>query len=349
MDGRDSPPVALVWRGDAETRRGGGMGRFGAVAAALREAGLAPQPCPYDESLADAVREQLLGCAAALVWINPVQDGRRRHALDALLEEVAAAGVLVSGRPEVIRRLGVKSVLWRTREIGWSGDARFYGAPHELADGLPASLASGPRVLKPNRGNGGQGVWKVSAATPGRVEVQAATGAEGPRVVALETFLGERLAEFEAAGGFVDQAFQPRLSEGMIRCYMSGSCVAGFGWQLVRALAPPELGPAEPRTYSGPDDPRFQTLRRRMEGEWTPALLRLLDLAADDLPAIWDADFLFGPKDADGQDTFVLCEINASCVSPMPDEAPPAIAALVADRLAAGARNPFGASRVEPP
>lgn len=341
MDGRN-PTVALVWRGDAEARRRGGFGRFTLVAAALAAEGLTPEACVYDESCCNEVREQLLSCAAALVWVNPVQEGVRRDGLDRILEEAAAAGVMVSARPDVIRRLGVKSVLWRTREIGWSGGARFYGTPHELVGMFPASVAAGPRVLKPNRGNGGQGVWKVSLAGPGLVEVQAASGDARPAILRLEDFLRDRRAEIDAAGGFVDQAFQRRLADGMIRCYMAGSRVTGFGWQLVRALAPPELGPAQPRTYSGADDPRFQAIRRRMEAEWTPALMRILDLGADDLPAIWDADFLFGPKDAEGQDTFVLCEINASCVSPMPDEAAAAIAAVVADRLARGAGNPFG-------
>ena len=30
------------------------------------------------------------------------------------------------------------------------------------------------------------------------------------------------------------------------------------------------------------------------------------------LPIIWDADFLYGPCDRAGTDTYVLCEINAS-------------------------------------
>ena len=46
--------------------------------------------------------------------------------------------------------------------------------------------------------------------------------------------------------GLVDQPYQARLTDGMIRCYVSGRRVAGFGHQMVRALAPPEAGPATP-------------------------------------------------------------------------------------------------------
>jgi len=38
-------------------------------------------------------------------------------------------------------------------------------------------------------------------------------------------------------------------------------------------------------------------------------------------PVIWDADFMYGAKDAAGEDTHVLCEINISEVYPFPDEA----------------------------
>ena len=332
MDGH-SPKVALVSRGDAQARTRAEFGRLGAVANALNAVGLAPEPCVYDEAFEAEVRTQLLGCDAALVFVNPIQDGVRRERFDALLEDVEAAGVLVSARPDVIRKLGVKAVLWRTRELGWSGDARFYATPQALTAELPASVARGPRVLKQNRGNGGIGVWKVSAGAGGLVEVQEAAGGEGPRSLPLATFLDARLAEFEGAGGYVDQAFQPRLMEGMIRCYMSGDRLAGFGHQMVRALAPPETGPSEPRIYTGPEDPRFQAIRARMEGEWTPALLRILKIERADLPVIWDADFLLGPRTARNDDAFVLCEINASSVYPMPVEAPRAMAATLLARL----------------
>ena len=48
---------------------------------------------------------------------------------------------------------------------------------------------------------------------------------------------------------------------------------------------------------------------------------RLLEVDTASLPALWDADFLFGPKDRAGEDTSVLCEINVSAVFPFPDEA----------------------------
>lgn len=329
--------VAIVWRGDrrARTTATGESSRLRAIFAALAAAGFAPEPAVYDEGFAEDVRAQLLSAAAVLVFVDPLSGGARRYALDALLREVAAAGVLVSAHPDVIAKMGVKAVLHATRHLGWGTDSHFYATPAEFAGTFPERLKAGPRVLKHNRGNGGQDVWKVTALTTGWVEVlPARIDLEPPRVVGWDDFLAERARDFAAAGGLVDQPYQARLLEGMVRCYMSGARVAGFGHQMVTALGPPEAGAAAPRLYSGPDDARFQRLRGVMEQDWTPGLVETLGLSADDLPVIWDADFLLGPRDARGQDSYVLCEINCSSVFPIPDQAPAAMAETLRARLA---------------
>ena len=60
---------------------------------------------------------------------------------------------------------------------------------------------------------------------------------------------------------------------------------------------------------------------------------RILDIDTDSLPMIWDADFLYGLKDAAGNDTFVLCEINVSSVFPFPGEALEPLADAVLRRV----------------
>jgi len=77
----------------------------------------------------------------------------------------------------------------------------------------------------------------------------------------------------------------------------------------------------------------FQALRTKMETEWTPQMMQLLDIDAESLPIIWDADFLYGPRTASGEDTYVLCEINVSSVFPFPDQAPSEIARHALARL----------------
>jgi hypothetical protein len=132
----------------------------------------------------------------------------------------------------------------------------------------------------------------------------------------------------------IDQPFQARLSEGVVRCYMAGHRCAGFGHHKVKALVetPAARAEAGPRRYTSNADPRFQRLRRLMEDEWTPQLISLLNIPRRDLPMIWDADFMLGPS-RDGADSYVLGEINVSSVFPFPDAAPAEIARCVADRL----------------
>jgi hypothetical protein len=65
-------------------------------------------------------------------------------------------------------------------------------------------------------------------------------------------------------------------------------------------------------------------------------MMDVLGLERDSLPIIWDADFLYGPKNAAGEDTYVLCEINVSSVFAIPDHAPAAVARLTLERLSEG-------------
>jgi hypothetical protein len=50
-----------------------------------------------------------------------------------------------------------------------------------------------------------------------------------PVNVALSEFMGRLAGYFENDGCVIDQLFQPRVPEGMIRCYVGGDRVVGFG------------------------------------------------------------------------------------------------------------------------
>jgi hypothetical protein len=329
--------VALVWRGDKEARERlrPDTSRFNAIFKALERRGLRLEAVLYDEEDSSAFSRRLRQMDAALVWVNPIDAGRTRNALDDILRDVASAGLFVSAHPDVVAKMGVKAVLHRTRTLGWGTDTRYYETRAAFEAEFPGLLAHGARVLKRNRGNGGIGVWKVESAGAGRVRVQEARGEADIRVLALEYFLTEQRDVFSPGNGLIDQPYQTRLTEGMIRCYVSGQQVAGFGHQMVRALAP-KGSPSGPRLYSGPTDPRFHQLRLTLERDWIPQMAEFLDIRLEALPVIWDADFLLGPQTAAGDDSYVLCEINASSVFPIPDEAPDAIAATLLERLSSG-------------
>lgn len=328
--------VAILSRGDDVARRDATQqkSRFFDIIEALAAVGVEARPVIYDESFADAVREQLLAVSSALVWVNPIQDGRNRAGLDSLLRDVATQGVWVSAHPDVILKMGTKEVLYRTRSMGWGSDTALYQTAAAMRAELPIRLATGPRVIKRNRGNGGQGVWKVEALpNTSTIRVLDATK-DASEELTLDDFL-RRCAEYFENGSVIDQPYQPRLSEGVVRCYMAGDRCAGFGHHKVKALvdSPAARSEAGPRLYTSSADPRFQRLRRLMEDEWTPQLTSLLDIARGDLPMIWDADFMLGRVQTDGSDSYVLGEINVSSVHPYPVEAPTEIASRVADRL----------------
>jgi uncharacterized protein DUF6815 len=82
------------------------------------------------------------------------------------------------------------------------------------------------------------------------------------------------------------------------------------------------------------DAASFQALRTKME-KWTRQMMTILGIDAASPPIIWDADFLYGPRTASGEDSFVLCEINVRSVFAIPDQAPAAIARLTLQRLEA--------------
>ena len=82
-----------------------------------------------------------------------------------------------------------------------------------------------------------------------------------------------------------------------------------------------------PRRYSGAADIRFTALKQRLESDWVGRLCARLGLECSALPLLWDADFLLGDRAADGDENYVLCEINVSSVSPFPESV---IAPLVA-------------------
>jgi hypothetical protein len=331
--------IAILWRGDEAARRSATpeTSRFKAIFAALTDVGVDAKPVVYEDDVRDAVRVQLATLDGVLVWVNPIHEGRNRANLDALLREVAARGVWVSAHPDVILKMGTKEVLHRTRTMSWGCDTALYRTAQAMRAELPARLAGGPRVIKRNRGNGGEGVWKVEALAGPRnrpmIRVLDATKDAAEDLV-LDEFL-ERCVEYFEDGCLIDQPFQARLSEGVVRCYMAGDRCAGFGHQKVKALvdAPAARAEAGRRLYASNAEPRFQRLRRLMEDEWTPQLTSLLDISQRDLPMIWDADFMLGPPGADGTDSYVLGEINVSSVFPVPDEAPAEIARRVADRL----------------
>jgi uncharacterized protein DUF6815 len=360
--------VAVVFRGDA----GPGQApvpspRLEPVFSALSGLGLAAEPVPYSDTRAELVRDQLLAMDGVLAWVDPVTADGDRSVLDTILREVAEAGVWVGSHPDIIARMGTKEVLYSTRELGWGTDIHLYATPAEFRRHFPARLAAdGIRVLKPSRGNGGAGIWKVmlgncqgGAPVPGpgtMVRVQhARIRDEAFEDISLAELMRRCEPAFAARGGtgtLIDQAFARRIGRGIIRCYLVKDRLSGFARQYPKGLSPSEravsgldpdsgaaagtiMGLPSGKTMYAPGEPAFGRLRERLEREWLPGMQAILGIGTESLPVLWDADFLFGPETAAGEDSYLLCEINASSVIPFPPEAVPELAAATVRAVAA--------------
>lgn len=358
MPSADRPRLAILYPGDREARDRAdpAASRFAPLFAAFAAAGVDAEPAIYRDDFADEVRRQLMRVHGVLVWHNPIEGGRTRARLDALLREVADAGVFVSAHPQTIERMGTKDVLLAVRELPFGSDVHRIGGIAQLREELPRRLAAGARVLKQHRGHSGIGVWRVERCGDDRYALRHAQRGAAEQIVGFDGVAAALAPYFEHGGHLVDQAWQPRLAEGMVRAYLVGDRVVGFGHQAVNALYPAPAGgaapPPGPRLYSGAADPRFQELRRRLEGGapaakgglvadgWVARLCAATGVAREALPLLWDADFMLGERGAGEAERYVLCEVNVSSVAPYPESA---TQPLVAAACAALRRRPRGA------
>ncbi len=331
------PSVALLYPGDRAMRERAdpAESRFAALFAACAEAGIRAEPAVYHDDFGDEVAAQLRRVDGVLVWCNPIEGGRRRDRLDALLREVAEAGVFVSAHPDTIARMGTKDVLVATRELPFGSDVQRIDSLQQPRAELPGRLRAGARVLKQHRGHSGIGVWRVERADAAgdRVRLRHAQRGSVEELVAFDAMVRTMAPYFDAdAGGhMVDQAWQPRLVDGMVRAYLVGDRVAGFGHQVVNALHPALA--TSPRLYHGADDLRFRDLKARLESGWIERLCACTGVARHDLPLLWDMDFMHGESTGDDTPRHVLCEINVSSVSPFPPSAVQPLVQAVRERL----------------
>jgi hypothetical protein len=294
------------------------------------------EPAVYHDDFAHEVEAQLQRVDLVQVWCNPIQDGYRRDRLDALLRRVAQSGVTVSAHPDAILKLGTKDVLLETRDLPFGSDVHRVDSLAQLGADLPARLTAGPRILKQHRGHSGIGVWRVELLSdlhPLMLRVRHAQRGSVEEAMDLRALLARMSEYFEPTNGghMIDQAWQPRLPEGMVRAYLVEDKVTGFGHQAINALFPTVAGEEAPqpgpRLYHGPDLPQFQGLKKLLESQWIELLRERVGLSRDQLPLLWDCDFMLGEQAGDGSERFVLCEINVSSVSPFP---PSTIEPLVA-------------------
>jgi hypothetical protein len=296
----------------------------------------------YSDEQAAALSETLAAFDAILVWINPIEQGNDRKKLDELLVEIASKGCFVSTHPEVILKMGTKDILFKTRNMDWSSDVKMYTSFEQFQEVFPASLrASQVRVLKQYRGNGGNGVFKITLQADEKLSLTHAIAGNEAKVLAMDELVEEFKPFFLNGGLLIDQEWNKNINNGMVRCYVSGTRVAGFGYQEINALyeiddkGVASFIPPGKRYYFTENCGLFSDLKKIMEGRWIPELQTLLDIPDNKMPVIWDADFFINSISSSSPiGKYTLCEINVSCVSPFPPSAISYMVADVANRIA---------------
>lgn len=218
----DETPIAhigLLWRGNpAEPTAAPAKTRLRRIFEELSSRGVRAEPVVYAEQVAGAVRKRLLSMDGVLVWVDPIVSGRERSALDEMLREISGQGVFVSAHPDAIQKMGTKVVLYRTREMPWGTDTDLYRNVDDLREQLSKRLrSSGLRVLKQDRGSGGNGVWKIemvrdwSPVEQALVRVQHAQRGAAVEELCLGDFIDRCAQYFQAFAGsgcIVDQPYR---------------------------------------------------------------------------------------------------------------------------------------------
>ena len=285
---------------------------------ALKENGFSVEAVLYNNSKYEQLRDFMKKFDAVQVWVNPISGGNDRSYLDALLSELADNGVYVSTHPDVIQKIGTKKVLYTSRKMSWSRDVDMYETFDDFKLRFLKSLNNTDiRVLKQYRGQSGDGIFKVSYNNTDKINVTHATSQYETKQYTPEEFTNEFNRFFDNGGMLINQQWINNISNGMVRAYITGKKVSGFGYQETVALDPNY--PTSKRFYFSEHCGLFQDLRNILESTWIPQLLETHSISDDKMSLLWDIDFFIEDVNSKyPENKYILCEINVSSVSPFP-------------------------------
>lgn len=274
----------------------------------------------WKEAVIDYVKDRF---DAYISRINPgnLPDGEK-HYFDTL-RTLSAHGLVGMSTPDAMIHFGSKDALVRLAGTLVPEDTYAYYDVASFRDIFPKSLSYGERVLKQNRGSTGEGIWRVQVVD----DLTYQAGDTLPLETQLKcTEAVDNHVEFHTLASFmdlcekyivgengmlVDMRFMPRIKEGEIRILMVGETpifvVHKKPAEAADAFSATLFSGAK-YTYDKPED--WQPLMDMFH----TALPKISEkLGGLEVPLIWTADFMLD-WDENGKDTYVLGEINCSCV-----------------------------------
>jgi glutathione synthase/RimK-type ligase-like ATP-grasp enzyme len=239
-----------------------------------------------------------------------------------MLKELVSNGIEGLPHPDAMIAYGAKNSVERLKgtEIV-PEDVYTYYDFDTLKENFPKSLAKGIRVLKQNRGSTGEGIWKVDVLNKEKYKDEIPFDAllklteardNHTEEKTLQEFLEFCIQYLEGNNGMLlDMPFLARIKEGEIRVLM----LRNKAVNVVHKKPADQADAFSATLFSG-------AIYRYDEPTQWPELVRLVErmvptiqrkLGNYDLPLIWTADFILD-TDENGNDKYVLGEINASCV-----------------------------------
>ena len=333
--------IALMVYGEpGSTRNALTEEKYRKLAAYFIENGFDVDSVLYNDTISGKLESELTKYNAILVWVNPIEQQNDRKILDALLMGLSAKGCFVSAHPDTILKMGTKEILYKARETEFGGDVRLYHSFNDLKERF-LKTRTGIRILKQYRGNGGDGVFKIDISNiqNNKISVTHAKNGNEENVVTVDDFFKMFESYFNTRNMLIDQEWNQNIVNGMVRCYLSGSKVTGFGYQEINALYPitetsPVFKKPSQRFYYSEDCGLFRDMKSIMENRWVAQLQEISGVKNEMLPVIWDADFFINKINTENtSEKYALCEINVSCVSPFPESSIPYIAEEVRKRI----------------
>lgn len=273
-----------------------------------------------NDEIFDKLKEEAAACVSR---INPGNLKSEKVYFN-MLRELANNGVMAMAHPDIMLNFGAKDALVKLRDTDLVPNDTFaYYTIEEFKSNFPAQLARGERVLKQNRGSTGEGIWRVSLIDvdaiddSGNVLGNAKIKCTEAKDNHVETRELSEFMEFceqyivGENGMLIDMPFLPRIKEGEIRIFM----INDKPMNVVHKKPAEDADAFSATLFSGAQ------YRYDSPEEWKELMdvfignLELIKerLGADVLPLIWTADFILDSGE-DGQDKYVLGEMNCSCV-----------------------------------